>query len=148
MPKDLRLDINHMRGFVSDDELKNILPEVEKAHSFLEKKNGPGKESLGWMDLPPALGGDLLGDIEETASGMRCNADAVIVIGIGGSYLGAKAAIELLSPEFVGKKVFFAGHNLSASYLKGLLDSLKDKDVSVNVISKSGGTTEPRWRSG
>lgn len=143
MPKDLRLDTNYLKGFVSEAELKSIFPEIEKAHSFLVKKNGFGKEFLGWMDLPTSLDESLLEDIEGTAAGMRCNADAVIVIGIGGSYLGAKAAIELLTPEFVGKKVFFAGHNLSASYLRGLLDSLKGKDFSVNVISKSGGTTEP-----
>ncbi len=143
MPKDLRLDTNYMKGFVSEGDLKSALPEIEKAHSLLEKKSGPGKEFLGWMGVPAFLDEPMLEDIEGTAAGMRCNADAVIVIGIGGSYLGAKAAIELLTPEFVGKKVFFAGHNLSASYLKGLLDSLKDRDVSVNVISKSGGTTEP-----
>ena len=143
MPNDLRLDTNCLKGFVSDADLKGIMPEVEKAHSFLENKNGLGSEFLGWMDVPDSLDEATLKDIEETAAGMRASADAVIVIGIGGSYLGAKAAIEFLAPEFAGEKVFFAGHNLSASYLKGLLDSLEGKDFSVNVISKSGGTTEP-----
>ena len=132
-----------MKGFVSDEDMRDILPEVEKAHSFLEKKNGPGKEYLGWMDLPVNMPEDLLRRIEGTAGEMRQSSDAVIVVGIGGSFLGAKAAIEMLTPEFVGSKVFFAGQNLSASYLNGLLSSLKDREVSVNVISKSGGTTEP-----
>lgn len=143
MPKDLMLDTANMRSFVSDKELSDIFPEVEKAHSFLEKRNGPGSEFLGWMDLPERADEKTLRDIEDTASYMRQNSDAVIVIGIGGSFLGAKAAIEMLTPEFVGSKVFFAGQNLSASYLHGLLDALKSREVSVNVISKSGGTTEP-----
>lgn len=143
MPKDLRLDTACMKGFVSDRDIRDIFPEVERAHSFLEKRNGPGRDFLGWMDLPVNTPEETLQRIEAAASGMRQSSDAVIVIGIGGSFLGAKAAIEMLTPEFVGSKVFFAGQNLSASYLNGLLSSLKDREVSVNVISKSGGTTEP-----
>ncbi|MDD4012910.1 MAG: glucose-6-phosphate isomerase [Candidatus Omnitrophica bacterium] len=143
MSKDLSLDTRYMKGFVKPAEIKEIMPDVEKAHFMLEKKNGPGNGYLGWMDLPTGTCECLVREIEETAAHMRAISDAVIVVGIGGSYLGAKAAIEMLTPEFVGRKVFFAGHNLSASYLNGLLMSLKDKEVTVNVISKSGGTTEP-----
>lgn len=143
MARDLRLDTGYMRPFVTQDELDAIFPEVRKAHSFLENKNGAGSEYLGWMDLPVNTGEKLIKDIKETAARMRDMSDAVIIIGIGGSFLGAKAAIEMLSPEFAEDKVFFAGHNLSAAYLNGLMDALKHKDVTVNVISKSGCTTEP-----
>jgi glucose-6-phosphate isomerase len=143
MAKDLRLDTSYIRSFVSQDELNAIFPEIQKAHHLLETRSGAGKEYLGWMDLPVNLDEKLIKDIKETAARLRDTSDAIIVIGIGGSFLGAKAAIEMLSPEFSQSKVFFAGHNLSASHLNGLMDALKHKDVAVNVISKSGGTTEP-----
>ncbi|MGB2598929.1 MAG: glucose-6-phosphate isomerase [Candidatus Omnitrophota bacterium] len=142
MSKDLVLDTKYMEGFVSDKDLDGIFPEVEKAHSFLAEKNGPGNDLLGWLDLPEEITKDLLKDIEETSRSFISNSDAVIVIGIGGSYLGAKAAIEALSPEFTKKKIFFAGQNLSGEHLKELLGYAESKDVCVNVISKSGTTTE------
>jgi len=142
MAIELRLDTKHLEGFVTEKDLGGILPEVEKAHRLLEDRSGPGKEYLGWMDLPEKIEDGLLEDIEETASKMGRDSDAIIIIGIGGSYLGAKAAIEMLVPEFGERKVYFAGHNLSGEYLEGLLNKLKDKDISVNVVSKSGTTTE------
>lgn len=142
MEKKLILDTKYLEGFVSSKDLEVILPEVEKAHSLLENRNGPGSEFLGWLDLPEKIERRLLSDIEETALRFKKNSDLIVIIGIGGSYLGARAVIEALTPEFSKKKVFFAGHNLSGEYLKELLDYAEDKDVSVNVISKSGTTTE------
>ncbi|MGB2630322.1 MAG: glucose-6-phosphate isomerase [Candidatus Omnitrophota bacterium] len=143
MSKDLVFDTKYMEGFVAESDLEQILPEVKKAHASLENKSGAGSDLLGWMDLPEKTGQDLIQDIEEAASKFKCDSDAVIVIGIGGSYLGARAVIEAVSPEFDRKKIFYAGHNLSGEYLNGLLEYLKDRDVSVNVISKSGTTKEP-----
>ncbi|RKY41606.1 MAG: glucose-6-phosphate isomerase [Candidatus Makaraimicrobium thalassicum] len=143
MQEQLRLDTAHLEGFVTDKDLEDIFPEVEKAHTLLAERNGPGKDLLGWMDIPENIDERVIKDIEETAAGLNSNSDAVIIIGIGGSYLGARAAIEALSPGSVDRKVFFAGHNLSGDYLGDLLETLKDRDISVNVISKSGTTTEP-----
>ncbi len=143
MGNDISFDPNYVKGFVSQDELDEIFPEVQKAHDLLENKNGPGNEFLGWMDLPETIDEGLLREIEDTASDIKSKSDALICIGIGGSYLGTRAAIELLYPEFARQKVFFAGHNLSGEHLRELINELEDKDVCVNVISKSGTTTEP-----
>jgi glucose-6-phosphate isomerase len=142
MERNLTYDTRYLEGFVSDKDLKDIFSKVEEAHAFLVKRNGPGKDFLGWMDLPENIDEGLLEDIEETAGRVNYSSDAIVIIGIGGSYLGARATIETLSPDLVNKKIFFAGHNLSGDYLGGLLGRLKDRDISVNVISKSGTTTE------
>ena len=142
MKRNLTYDIGYLDGFVSDKDLKNAFKEVARAHELLVKRNGPGKDFLGWMDLPEDMDGGLLGDIEEAAGKLNRASDAIVIIGIGGSYLGARAAIETLAPGLTGRKIFFAGHNLSGGYLGSLLGMLKDKDISVNVISKSGTTTE------
>ncbi|MFH1797787.1 MAG: glucose-6-phosphate isomerase [Candidatus Omnitrophota bacterium] len=143
MENELRLDDQHLRGFVSNKDLKNIMPGVKNAHSFLVKKNGEGKDMLGWVDLPERTTEILLSDIEATARRLNENSDAIIIIGVGGSYLGARSVIETLSPRLAGTKIFFAGYNLSCDYLTRLLDKLKDKNPSVIVVSKSGTTTEP-----
>ncbi|MFC1548777.1 glucose-6-phosphate isomerase [Candidatus Omnitrophota bacterium] len=143
MQKDLRLDTRYLDKTVTKDDFKAIFPEVEKAHALLESKSGPGSDYLGWVDLPENVSEELIEDIENTASAMNRNSDAIIIVGIGGSYLGARATVETLSKEAARKKIFFAGHNMSCEYLSELLHKLKDKDVSVNVISKSGTTTEP-----
>ncbi len=143
MDKGLKLDMRFLKGFVADSDLADIMTEVERAHSFLEKRSGEGNEFLGWMDLPKDMDDALLSDIERTAGKLTGNSDAVIFIGIGGSYLGARAVIEALVPETINKKVFFAGNNLSGDYICPLLEKLKGSDISVNVISKSGTTTEP-----
>ncbi|MFC1480380.1 glucose-6-phosphate isomerase, partial [Candidatus Omnitrophota bacterium] len=141
--KSLKFDTRYLEEFVSGKDLDGIFAEVEKAHAFLVEQNGPGKDFLGWVDLPEKIDERLLKDIDQTAAKLNRSSDAIIIIGIGGSYLGARAAIETLFPETIGRKIFFAGHNLSGEYLGELLETLKDKDVSVNVISKSGTTTEP-----
>lgn len=116
------------------------------AQDMLEKRNGPGSDFLGWLDLPAAVDQAMIGRIRETAQQVRATADVLICIGIGGSYLGAKAAIEFASNSFDDMRtprVVFAGHNISSDYLSDLLALIKDKSVAVNVISKSGTTTEP-----
>ena len=143
MGKDLKLDTKYLEGFVSSGDLKGIYGDLEKAHKLLMKKSGPGNDFLGWVDLPERMHNELIGDIERTADTLRQNSDVIIMIGIGGSYLGGRAVIEALSAPDCRKKILFAGHNISGEYLDGLLRSLEGKDVSVNVISKSGTTTEP-----
>jgi len=143
--KNIRLDTGHLEGFVTKKDLESIFPKVEHAHSLLEKRNAPGNDLLGWLDLPEDTTEDMLKNIEAQADRMKSDSDIIVVIGIGGSYLGARAAIEMMTPQFGRKKVVFAGHNLCADYLEELLSLIKKKDldISVNVVSKSGVTTEP-----
>jgi len=143
MKNGLKLETRFLNGFVSGEDIEKILPEVERAHSFLMKKNGPGGDFLGWMDIPENTSGRLLKEIEEDAENMTKMSDVVIVIGIGGSYLGARAAIEMLTPYLGKKNVIFAGNNICGGYLSEIEGLIEKEDVSVNVISKSGTTTEP-----
>ena len=116
------------------------------AQDMLEKKNGPGSDFLGWLDLPRTIDKTTVSRVRETAEAVRKKADVLICIGIGGSYLGARAAIEFASPSFDDMRkprVIFAGHTINSDYLTDLLALIKDKSVAVNVISKSGTTTEP-----
>jgi len=141
--KRLKFDTRYLEGFISSDDLEGIFSEVEKAHAFLVERNGPGKEFLGWMDIPENIDKGLVEDIEKTAAGLDRISDVIIIIGIGGSYLGARSIYECLTPKMADRKIFFAGCNLSGDYLRDLLDMVKDRDVGVNVISKSGTTMEP-----
>ncbi len=129
-------------------EINHLSEFVKTVHNMLHEKKGPGSDFLGWVDLPIHYDKDEFMRIKEAAERIRHQSDALIVIGIGGSYLGARAAIEALSHSFHNQmnsttQVYFAGHNLSSTYITHLLELLEDKDVSVNVISKSGTTTEP-----
>jgi len=139
----ITLDTGYLKDFVSDKDIKDIMPEVMNACSLLKDKSGPGNDFLGWQDLPVNYEDADLSDMEQTASGLREISDAVIVIGIGGSYLGAKSTIDMLTPVLGRKKVFFAGCDLNAQYLKELAAFSENKDISIIVISKSGTTTEP-----
>jgi glucose-6-phosphate isomerase len=116
------------------------------AQEMLEKKTGPGGDFLGWLDLPETIDQAVVARVTETAEQIRKKADVLICIGIGGSYLGARAAIEFASGSFDDMRkprVIFAGHAINSDYLADLLSLVKDKNVAVNVISKSGTTTEP-----
>ncbi|MFH1411640.1 MAG: glucose-6-phosphate isomerase [Candidatus Omnitrophota bacterium] len=143
MEKGLIYDTGYMRGSVSEQDKNSIRPELERVHGSIESRNGEGKEFLDWMDIPFIYSESDLTDIEQIAAGMMKRSDAVIIVGIGGSYLGARTAIEALAEGPARKKIKFAGHNLSGDHLSGLLGGLKDKEISVNVISKSGSTAEP-----
>jgi len=145
--KGVLLDTAGVRDFITEDKLLAAQPQVNAAHNLLTEKRGPGSECLGWLDLPDTAMSWVPG-IKSAAQRIRESSDALVVIGIGGSYLGSRAAIEALGDSFHNlkgdvTKVFFAGHNLSSSYHADLLDVLQDVDFSVNVISKSGTTTEP-----
>ncbi|MGI6393050.1 MAG: glucose-6-phosphate isomerase [Candidatus Izemoplasmatales bacterium] len=146
MEKHLNLDSFHAIDFVDKQEIENIQTDITKARKMLENRNGPGGEFTGWLNLPDKFDKDELDQIIEAAKKIRKQSKILVVIGIGGSYLGAKAAIEMLSSYFTKKRrleVIFAGHNMSAQYLSELTDYLQGKDFSINVISKSGMTTEP-----
>jgi len=136
-----------LQPFISGDELENIQPAVTAAHNLLTNKTGPGSEFLGWLDLPDT-GKAQVASIKKAAESIKTKSQVLVVIGIGGSYLGARAAIEALGNSFHNLKndsikVFFAGHNLSSKYHADLIEVLQDMDFSINVISKSGTTIEP-----
>lgn len=138
-------------SFIKEHELTQLLPQLSTAMDFLKNKKGPGSDYLGWVDLPENYDKEEFSRIQKAAQKIRKNSDVLLSVGIGGSYLGAKATIEALSPFFKktlkkgerDTEIIFAGHQLSGSYLKELMDYLEDKDFSINIISKSGTTTEP-----
>jgi glucose-6-phosphate isomerase len=119
---------------------------ISTAEKMLAEKNGPGNDFLGWLDLPHSIQPSLVTAIEAKAEEIRQKAEVLICIGIGGSYLGARAAIEFLSPSFEDlrkPRVIFAGHTINSDYLADLIELVNDREVAINVISKSGTTTEP-----
>ena len=135
--------------FIGSDELKGIAPAVKAAHEVLETRTGLGNDFLGWVDLPANYDKDEFDRVKAAAKRIISDSDILIVIGIGGSYLGARAAIEFIkSPLYNNMKkdtpdIYFAGNSISGSQLRDLLKICEGKKVSVNVISKSGTTTEP-----
>lgn len=135
----MKLDLSNSE--ISEKEILKYKKEVLKAHTNLHEKQGAGSDFLGWVNLKIDV--QELEKIKVAASKIRKQSDLLIVIGIGGSYLGAKAVIDALSHTFNPKNVIFAGNNMSPDYLNDLLDYIKDKDISLNVISKSGTTIEP-----
>ncbi|NLC94974.1 MAG: glucose-6-phosphate isomerase, partial [Bacilli bacterium] len=147
MEKYVKLDYRNALPFISEQEIQNYKPFVETCHHLLHEKKGAGSDFLGWLDWPERYDKEEFDRILKAATKIRRDSKILVVIGIGGSYLGAKAAIEALSHHFYqlkdDVKVLFAGQNISSSYLHDLIDVLKDTDFSINVISKSGTTTEP-----
>lgn len=140
---------NIVDNFVDEEELKNIQAQVTLADTQLREGTGAGSDFLGWIDLPENYDKEEYGRIKKASEKIQSNSEILVVIGIGGSYLGARAAIEFLSHSFADQledgstKVVYAGNNISSTYLADLVELVKDKDFSVNVISKSGTTTEP-----
>ncbi|MCQ2427783.1 MAG: glucose-6-phosphate isomerase [Clostridia bacterium] len=144
----IRLDDRFVRPFLSDYELKKTEADVEKAIKTLRTRTGAGAEMLGWLDLPEAYDKEEFARIKAAAAKIRSECDVFIVIGIGGSYLGSRAVIEFLkSPRHNllgdGPRIFFSGCNISDSDLDELTEICRGKNVCINVISKSGTTTEP-----
>ena len=148
----LRIDYSKAAGFVTEKDLNAMRERVSKAHDMLHERTGPGSEFLGWVDLPVKYDRKEFDRVLAAAEAIKSNSDVLIVIGIGGSYLGARAAIDALNHSFYNElkpekrkhpQVIFAGQNLSPEYLNDLFELLEDKDISLNVISKSGTTTEP-----
>lgn len=146
MDKYLKLDVKHALPFIDASMFKAMQKEINQAHKTLHNQTGKGNEFLGWVDLPNNYDKEEFKRIISASRKIRKQAKVLIVIGIGGSYLGAKSAIEMLSPYFVQKKkleVIFAGHQMSSTYLNELVEYVRNKNFAVNVISKSGTTTEP-----
>jgi glucose-6-phosphate isomerase len=148
----IHLDLNALAPFVQEHEMEAIAPQTLAAAQLLEKRQGPGSDFLGWLDLPLKYDRSEFKRIKAAAKTIQRQSDVLIVIGIGGSYLGAKAALEFCGHSFYnqlpkkvrkGPEIYFAGTNLSAPYLQHLLELVGNRDFSVNVISKSGTTTEP-----
>jgi len=148
----LSFDYSKALGFVGQHEVDYLKDQVALAHQQLHEQTGAGSDYLGWIDLPTNYDKEEFARIRKAADVIRSNSDILVVIGIGGSYLGARAAIEMLSHSFYnmmpkdgrgGPQVVFAGNNISSTYMVHLLQLLEGKDFSVNVISKSGTTTEP-----
>lgn len=144
----IQLDCSKIGSFVSKAEIEALYPEARQALKNLKAGTGKGNEFLGWVDLPVDITSAQLEEIEKAAADLRARTRVVVVIGIGGSYLGARAVIEALSDSFhayeeAGMKVIFAGHNISEDYYYELMQYLQDKEFGICVISKSGTTTEP-----
>lgn len=146
----IHVSIKNVEGQVTKAQLDSMIPEAVKALETVEQGTGAGNDFLGWVNLPSETSAALLSDIKETAKKMSALCDYVVAIGIGGSYLGAKAVIEALSDSFSAylpkagsPKVLFAGQNIGEDYLYELSSFLKDKRFGIIVISKSGTTTEP-----
>ncbi|MFE5320467.1 glucose-6-phosphate isomerase [Paenibacillus sp. NPDC056579] len=144
----ISFDYSNALSFVQQHEVDYFAEFVKTAHTMLHEKKGPGSDYLGWVDLPLQYDREEFARIKQAAERIRSHSEALIVIGIGGSYLGARSAIEALSHTFHNQmsgttQVYFAGQNISSTYIAHLLELLEGKDISLNVISKSGTTTEP-----
>ena len=145
----IQLDLSNMTSFVPGDWFSSRQTALDRARVMLEEGNGPGGEFTGWVHLPRDYDREEFGRIQKAAKRIQSDSQALVVIGIGGSYLGARAVVELLqSPNYNLKKkntpdIFFAGNGLSTDALLEIIELVKDRDFSVNVISKSGTTTEP-----
>jgi glucose-6-phosphate isomerase len=144
----IKFDYSNALAFIQQHEVDYAKEFVEAAHRMLHEKRGPGSDYLGWVDLPLQYDKEEFSRIKDAARRIRGSSDALIVIGIGGSYLGARSAIEALSHTFHNQmngntQIYFAGQNISSTYISHLLELIEGKDISLNVISKSGTTTEP-----
>ncbi|KZZ83357.1 MULTISPECIES: glucose-6-phosphate isomerase [Bacillaceae] len=148
----VRFDYSKALSFFSEHEVTYLRDFVKVAHHSIHEKTGAGSDYLGWVDLPVNYDKEEFSRIQKSAAKIKEDSDVLVVIGIGGSYLGARAAIEMLNHSFYNvlskedrktPQVIFAGNNISSSYMKDLMDVLKGRDFSINVISKSGTTTEP-----
>ena len=145
----LKLDDKYLKGFVREHELAECAPAIKAAHETLENRNGPGNDFLGWVDLPVNYDKEEFARIKKAAEKIQNDSRVLIVIGIGGSYLGARAAIEALKSSLYNSlkkktpEIYFVGQSLSPTYLNEVISLVEGKDFSVNIISKSGTTTEP-----
>lgn len=152
MGKEVTFDYSKAASFVRAEELENMKSAVMCAKDVLVNRTGAGNDFLGWIDLPVDYDKEEFARIKKAAEKIQSDSDVLLVVGIGGSYLGARAAIEFLNHSFYnvlpkGKRktpeIYFVGNSISSKYIKDLQDVLEGKDFSVNIISKSGTTTEP-----
>ncbi|SFE42840.1 glucose-6-phosphate isomerase [Paenibacillus catalpae] len=152
MSKTVKFDYTKALGFIGQHEIDHLTEQVRIAHEQLHNGTGAGSDYLGWIDLPSNYDKEEFARIKQSAEKIQSDSEVLVVIGIGGSYLGARAAIEMLSNSFYNlqtkeqrktPQVLFAGNNISSTYVTHLLQLLEGRDWSINVISKSGTTTEP-----
>ena len=146
----VKFDYSKTAGYVHEHEVESMKALTESARKLLLSKSGAGNDYLGWIDLPVDYDKEEFARIKKAAE--KSDSDVLVVIGIGGSYLGARAAIEFLGHNFFNSvskdlrkapEIYFVGNSISSNYLAGLVDVIGDRDFSVNIISKSGTTTEP-----
>jgi len=143
------INTKYLSAFMNEEELDNIAAQVKAAHDALTEGTGAGSDFIGWLDLPKAYDKEEFARIKTAAKKIQGNSDVFIVIGIGGSYLGARAAIEFLkSPNYNALKkdtpdIYYTGNSISSTALAELIEICEGRDVSINMISKSGTTTEP-----
>ena len=147
--KALKIEIDNISKFINTQSITTLQSQLNQHHQAIINKTGKGNDFLGWVDLPSEISDSDIADIQNTADKIRSEVDYLVVVGIGGSYLGAKAIIEALKNSFSdfrqdeGTKILYAGQNLSEDYLAELIDFLDNKKYAICVISKSGTTTEP-----
>ncbi|MEE0969568.1 MAG: glucose-6-phosphate isomerase [Clostridia bacterium] len=145
----VKINSKYVEKFVSENDLKTIKPDIEKAAEILDSRSGAGNDFLGWVDLPVNYDKAEFAQIKIAAEKIKKSCDILVVIGIGGSYLGARAVIEFLKSPLYNNlskntpDIYYAGNGLSATALSELLSICEGKDICINVISKSGTTTEP-----
>ena len=144
----MKLELTHTNSFVNKEMMQSYESQVASTYNTIYNRTGAGNDFLGWVNLPSEIDESLIADIEKTAANLRKKSEIFVVIGIGGSYLGARAVIEALQNHFAPLTdakplVVYAGHNMSEDYLHELMAILDKKDYSMAVISKSGTTTEP-----
>ena len=152
MGTQVKFDYSLTNGIVSEDEIKSMAKIANDAKDVLVSKSGAGNDFLGWIDLPVDYDKEEFARIQKAAEKIKSDSEVLLVIGIGGSYLGARAAIEFLRHGFYNSvskeirktpEIYYCGNSLSGTYLSQLIEVIGDRDFSVNIISKSGTTTEP-----
>ncbi len=152
MTNKVRFDYSAAKNFINPEEITMMKEATLGAKNMLVEKTGPGSEYLGWIDLPVDYDREEYDRIKKAAKKIQGDSDILLVIGIGGSYLGARAAIESLRHSFYNSvskdirktpEIYYVGNNISSAYIRDLMDVIVDKDFSINIISKSGTTTEP-----
>ena len=150
--KGVSVNFEGLMYYVTKEEEEVLKDQALIAHDLLENKNGAGRSMLGWLDLPETMTEEIIKKVKQASDNIRAKSQVLIVIGAGGSYLGARAVIEMLSSTLYnmesdskrkGPQILFVGNNLSGKYMRDIIEYIEDKDVSINVISKSGTTLEP-----
>ena len=148
----ITFDYSKAAGFISEEEVGYMAKLTNDAKELLVSKTGAGNDFLGWIDLPVDYDKEEFARIQKAAEKIQSDSEVLVVIGIGGSYLGARAAIEFLRHGFYNNipkemrkapEIYYVGNSISGTYVQGLIDVIGERDFSVNVISKSGTTTEP-----
>lgn len=148
----MSINVDYSKANMTTDQLLNYQDRVNELHKVIHEKTGAGNDFLGWLDYPVTYDKEEFNRMKACAKKIQCNSDILVVVGIGGSYLGARAVIEALNHSFMNDlsdekrkfpKVMFLGNNISPVYMTHFLEAIEGKDITVNVISKSGTTTEP-----